>query len=258
MSTILFHEIVFGPVHSRRLGVSLGINLLPLNGKLCSYDCIYCECGYNAQGHGDGKLPTREEVRQALHDRLLQMHRDNSPLDVITFAGNGEPTLHPEFEGIIEDTIALRDELYPSAHVSVLSNATRLENEAVYRALCKIDNNILKLDTLVPETMKRLNVPSGDCDPERIVRNLQHFEGKLIVQTLFTKGEHYGVTVDNTTEKEISLWLEALCRIKPHQVMIYTIDRETPEHSLKRIPFNQLEEIAERVKRLGFDVNVAG
>ncbi len=258
MSTILFHDIVFGPVHSRRLGVSLGINLLPLNGKLCSYDCIYCECGCNAQGHGDGKLPSRQAVRQSLHDRLLQMRREGSPLDVITFAGNGEPTLHPDFEGIIDDTIALRNELYPSALVSVLSNATRLESESVYRALCKVDNNILKLDSLVPETMRRLNVPSGHCDPERVVRNLQHFEGRLIVQTLFTRGEHNGVCVDNTTAEEVSLWLDALCRIKPHQVMIYTIDRETPEHSLVRIPLSELEGIAEQVKALGFDVSVAG
>lgn len=258
MSTILFHEIVFGPVHSRRLGVSLGINLLPLNGKLCSYDCIYCECGYNAQGRGNGRLPQRKEVRQALHDKLMQMQRDGSSLDVITFAGNGEPTLHPDFEAIIEDTVALRNELYPTASVSVLSNATRLENESVCRALCKVDNNILKLDTMVPETMRRLNVPSGHCDPERIVKNLQLFGGRVIIQTLFTRGVHNGIVVDNTTEEEISLWEDALRRIRPHQVMIYTIDRETPEHSLVRIPLNELEGIAERVRISGLDVSVAG
>ena len=258
MSTILFHEIVFGPVHSRRLGVSLGINLLPLDGKLCSFDCIYCECGYNAQGHGNGKLPSREEVRHALHDRLQKMHVDGSPLDVITFAGNGEPTLHPDFEHIIDDTIALRNELYPTAHISVLSNATRIENESVYRALCRVDNNILKLDTMNPLTMRRLNVPAGNCDPERVVHNLQHFEGRLIVQTLFTRGIHNGERVDNTTEEEIVPWLDALRRIVPHQVMIYTIDRETPERALERIPLDELKQIAARVRQLGFDVNVAG
>ncbi len=258
MSTILFHEIVFGPVHSRRLGVSLGINLLPTDGKVCSFDCIYCECGYNAQGHGNGKLPTREAVRHALHDRLQQMHTDGSPLDVITFAGNGEPTLHPDFENIIDDTIDLRNKLYPTAHISVLSNATRIENESVYRALCRVDNNILKLDTMNPVTMRRLNVPAGNCDPERVVHNLQHFEGRLIVQTLFTRGTHNGERVDNTTEDEIVPWLDALRRIAPHQVMIYTIDRETPERALERIPVDELEQIANRVRQLGLDVSVAG
>lgn len=186
------------------------------------------------------------------------MHTDGSPLDVITFAGNGEPTLHPDFENIIDDTIDLRNKLYPTAHISVLSNATRIENESVYRALCRVDNNILKLDTMNPVTMRRLNVPAGNCDPERVVHNLQHFEGRLIVQTLFTRGTHNGERVDNTTEDEIVPWLDALRRIAPHQVMIYTIDRETPERALERIPVDELEQIANRVRQLGLDVSVAG
>ncbi len=258
MSTILFKEIVFGPIHSRRLGVSLGVNLLPVDGKLCSFDCIYCECGYNSQGHGSGHLPTREEVHEALRARLTQMHAEGSPLDVITFAGNGEPTLHPCFEQIIDDTIALRDELYPSAHVSVLSNSTRLENEGVRRALLRVDNNILKLDSMVPHTMQLLNVPAGHCDPERVVRNLQQFDGRLILQTMFTRGEHNGEVVDNTTEEEVALWVDAVARIKPRQVMIYTIDRETPERSLVRIPLAELQAIAQRVEALGISVSVAG
>ena len=258
MSTVLFHEIIFGPIRSRRLGVSLGVNLLPLNGKWCTYDCIYCECGYNADNRDDRKIYARQEVREALHAKLTQMREENSPLDVITFAGNGEPTLHPEFEGIIDDTIALRNELYPSAHITVLTNSTRLEDEHVFNALRKVDNNCLKLDTMVPRTMQLMNVPAGHCDPERVVRAIEQFEGDCIVQTMFTRGYHDGEYVDNTTEEEIALWLKAIERIHPRQVQIYSIDRATPEQSLEKVPVDQLRAIGERVKGLGIDINVAG
>lgn len=258
MSTILFDEIVFGPVHSRRLGISLGINLLPRNGKLCSFDCIYCECGYNAQGKGTTGLPERKEVYEALENRLKKMKEKNETIDVITFAGNGEPTLHPRFGEIIEDTIKLRNSYFPHAKVSILSNATHLDSPAVIEALNKVDNNILKLDSALDDTVRILNVPnSPDFSVDKLIKQLNLFQGNLVIQTMFLRGEHKGQIIDNTTEKEITAWLEALKRIKPRQVMIYTIDRETPEKELRKVTREELNYIAEKVRKIGFDVSIS-
>ena len=243
MSTILFDEIVFGPVHSRRLGVSLGMNLLPVDGKVCSFDCIYCECGYNVDHRAHKGLPTREEVYEALEKRLAAMHEKGERLDVITFAGNGEPTLHPQFAAIIDDTMALRNIYYPDAKVSVLSNATRIDRPDVFDALNKVDNNILKLDS--------------SFSVEKLIEGLCRFKGNLIVQTLFLQGEHNGKIIDNTTEKELLPWLEALRRIAPQEVMIYTIDRETPEKALRKAAPEKLDEIARRVEAMGIKAQVS-
>lgn len=258
MSTILFDEIVFGPVHSRRLGVSLGMNLLPVDGKVCSFDCIYCECGYNVDHRAHKGLPTREEVYEALEKRLAAMHEKGERLDVITFAGNGEPTLHPQFAAIIDDTMVLRNIYYPDAKVSVLSNATRIDRPDVFDALNKVDNNILKLDSCFDETVRLIDVPiSASFSVEKLIKGLCRFKGNLIVQTLFLQGEHNGKIIDNTTEKELLPWLEALRRIAPQEVMIYTIDRETPEKALRKAAPEKLDEIARRVEAMGIKAQVS-
>ncbi len=258
MQTVLFHEIIFGPIHSRRLGISLGVNLLPVDGKLCSFDCIYCECGYNAQGAGESGLPTVARVKEALEQRLQTMSCAGEQLDVITFAGNGEPTLHPEFETIIDTTITLRDRYYPQAKISVLSNATRIHKETVFRALNRVDNNILKLDSLNPDTVQLIDQPNDPhFDVNKVVDNLTRFAGNVVIQTLFVRGWHNGLRVDNTTDEELTLWLGALRRIAPRLVMVYTIDRKTPEESLEKVSREELEWIADRVRALGIDVSVS-
>lgn len=259
MSTILFHEIVFGPIHSRRLGSSLGMNLLPYDGKLCSFDCIYCECGYNEDFKTKTKLPTRENVKAALEDKLIQLQKDNTSIDVITFAGNGEPTLHPQFAEIIDDTIELRDKFFPNAKISVLSNAMHASKEKVFNALKKVDNNILKLDSANIDTVRLIDRPnSPSYSIEKQIELFKQFEGNFIMQTMFVRGSHNGKIVDNTTEEEVSAWLEAVKATNPREVMIYTIDRETPEKNLEKVPVEDLREIGKRVEALGIKVNIAG
>ncbi len=258
MQTVLFHEIIFGPIHSRRLGISLGVNLLPTDGKLCSFDCIYCECGYNAQGVGESGLPTVAQVEEALKTRLQAMHDAGERLDVITFAGNGEPTLHPDFEQIIDITISLRDCYYPEAKISVLSNATRIHSEAVFRALNRVDNNILKIDSVHPDTVRLIDQPNDPhFDINKVVDNLTRFDGNVIIQTLFLRGWHNEQRVDNTTEEEVVPWLEAVQRIAPRSVMVYTIDRKTPEEALEKVSREELEAIADRVRALGIETSVS-
>ncbi|MCD7709967.1 MAG: radical SAM protein [Porphyromonadaceae bacterium] len=258
MATILYKDIVFGPVHSRRLGISLGVNLLPVDGKICSFDCLYCECGYNAGRRSNRGFPSCEEVRLALQKRLSDMRDRGDKLDVITFAGNGEPTLHPEFAQVIEDTRSLRNLYYPTAKVSVLSNATCIHRPNVFAALHKVDNNILKLDAGLDVTVRRINRPvSPSFSVATLVEELCRFQGNLIIQSLFLQGEHEGCLLDNTTEEELLPWMAAIRRIAPKEVMIYTIDRETPEKSLKKISPEKLDEIARRVEAMGIKTQVA-
>ncbi|MDR1504701.1 MAG: radical SAM protein [Prevotella sp.] len=259
MSTILFHEIVFGPIHSRRLGSSLGMNLLPYDGKLCSFDCIYCECGYNKDFRTRTKLPDRENVKAALEDKLIRLREENADIDVITFAGNGEPTMHPQFAGIIDDTIELRDKYFPKAKISVLSNAMHAGKQTVFDALEKVDNNILKLDSGILETIRLIDRPnSPEYSVEKQKELFKRFKGNFIMQTMFVTGSHNGKIVDNTTEEEISAWLQIVKETNPREVMIYTIDRETPEKNLEKVSVEKLKEIAKRIEELGIKVNVAG
>lgn len=240
---ILFPSPVFGPVHSRRLGVSLGINLLPADGKVCSFDCIYCECGFNKDYRTKSLLPTREEVHIALENKLLEMQAEGLAPDVLTFAGNGEPTSHPHFPEIIEDTLALRDAYFPKAKVSVLSNSTFLHRPAVFEALNKVDNNILKLDTVNEDYIRLVDRPNSKYCVGDIVNYLKAYKGNCIVQTLFMKGTHRGQEVDNTTDAYVLPWLEAVKEIAPRQVMIYTIDRDTPDLDLRKASPEELDRI---------------
>jgi len=259
MATFLFDEIIFGPIESRRLGVSLGINLLPTNVKVCSFDCIYCECGFTPKGYEEKvKFPTRAEVRQRLEEKLHQMKAEKRLPDVITFAGNGEPTLHREFPEIIDDTIELRDKLAPEARIAVLSNATMIHRKPVFDALLKIKDNIQKLDSVFEETVQILDCPTGGFNLKRTIEQLIAFNGKVIIQTLFLRGSFKGQQVDNTTEEEISAWLNVLKKINPLQVMIYTIARDTPVETLEKVSIDELNSIAERVREAGFDVQVSG
>lgn len=248
MQRVLFHETIFGPIHSRRLGTSLGVNLSPNDGKICSFDCLYCEAGYNAQGPGTTGLPPRTEVARLLEQKLQEMQSKGERLDVITFSGNGEPTLHPQFPGIIDDVISLRDKYYPEVKISVLTNSTRIFTPEIAQALRKVDNNILKLDSAVESTMRILDRPtSGGFTVERVVESLKQFAGMGIIQTMLTRGSHDGEHFDNTTDEEISALINAYNAIRPRSIMIYSIDRTTPEQSLQKVSRDDLATIADRI-----------
>ncbi len=258
MQTVLFHETIFGPIHSRRLGSSLGVNLSPRDGKVCSFDCLYCEAGFNAQGPGTTGLPSREEVGRLLEEKLLTMKKNGDRLDVITFSGNGEPTMHPDFEGIIEDTIGLRDRYFPDVKISVLSNSTRLGSESVCRALRRVDNNLLKLDSALTPTIRLLDRPvNPDFTAEKVIEQIARFGEQCVVQTMILRGSHDGQPVDNTTDEEVDALIDVYRRIRPRQVMLYSIDRRTPEQALQKVGREELEQIAERIRREGIDVSVS-
>ena len=251
MSTIIYPSPIFGPVHSRRLGVSLGINLLPADGKTCTFDCVYCECGFNADHRPQQKLPTREQVAAALESKLLDMQHNGPTPDVLTFAGNGEPTCHPHFPEIISDTLQLRDKYFPQAKVSVLSNATFTHRQAVHDALMLVDNNIQKLDTVNADYINKVDRPTGAYDVNKIVEHLKAFNGRVVIQTMFLKGMSNGVDVNNTGDEYVQPWLEAVRYIQPREVMIYTIDRETPDHDLQKATHEELDAIRDQVIAAG-------
>lgn len=251
---MLFDSIVYGPIRSRRLGVSLGVNLMPTDAKLCSFDCVYCECGWN-QPVSHPLLPTREQVRQALYTQLSTL---NTQLDVITFSGNGEPTMHPDFLGIIQDTCALRDQYCPNAKVSVLSNSTQLGRSEVIEALKLCDNRILKLDSAIDSTMRLIDKPVNPLlTVQQIIQYLEQFNGDFTLQTCFLRGDYHGQVIDNTTSEELTAWYQAVEILHPKQVMIYVIDRATPLQTLEKIPAEQMQAIAKPLLDKGIEVIIS-
>ena len=255
--SVLYDNLIFGPVHSRRLGLSLGINLLPVDCKLCSFNCIYCECGWTLGGQKP-RFNDKKAVLAMLEVVLSEMVEAGTPPDVLTFAGNGEPTMHPDFEEIVDGVIALRDRLAPSAKVSVLTNATMLHRESVRRALRRVDNPILKLDSAFDATAQLIDKPLGHYSIGEVVEQMKLFQGECIVQTMFLRGEFEGQRVDNTTPEEVEAWLRLVEEISPRSVMVYTIDRDTPAPNLEKVPVEELRAIAERVRALGIECSVAG
>lgn len=256
MSTVIYPSPIFGPIHSRRLGISLGINLMPADGKICTFNCIYCECGFNEDFRPKLRRPTREEVKAGLEKKLKEMHEQGVHPDVLTFAGNGEPTGHPHFAEIMDDTIALRDKYCPEAKVSVLSNSTFIDRPKVHEALMKVDNNILKLDTVDPEYINNVDRPTYPAyDVKKIIEGIRSFNGHAIIQTMFMHGTFTSgdktIDVSNTDEKYVKPWLDAVKYIAPEEVMVYTIDRETPDHDLKKATHEELDAIRDRVIALG-------
>lgn len=251
MPTIIYPSPIFGPVKSRRLGISLGINLLPADGKVCTFDCIYCECGLNATRRTKSPLPTREEVAAALEAKLMEMKEHGELPDVLTFAGNGEPTIHPHFGEIIDDTIALRDRLCPAAKVSVLTNATLITRDTVFEALKKVDNNILKLDTVESTYISAIDRPTGKYDVNTIIDRMRAFNGKAVIQTMFLKGEVDGKDMDNTGDSYVMPWIATVKEIAPREVMIYTIDRETPVSGLQKATREELDRIVALLAKEG-------
>jgi wyosine [tRNA(Phe)-imidazoG37] synthetase (radical SAM superfamily) len=250
---MLFDSIVYGPIHSRRLGVSLGMNLMPTTAKLCTFDCVYCECGWN-QPVLHPILPTRQQVREAL---MAQLSTLTTQLDVITFSGNGEPTLHPDFLGIIKDTCDLRNQYCPHAKISVLSNSTQLGRSDVVEALKLCDNRILKLDSAIDATMQLIDKPvNPNLTVEQVAQWLSLFDGDFTLQTCFLRGEYNGLTIDNTTPEELSAWYAMVKRLHPKQVMIYVIDRATPLQTLSKVPPHEMQAIAAPLREKGFDVIV--
>ena len=252
MSTFLWESISFGPIHSRRLGSSLGVNLLPTDVKICSFNCLYCECGWTLEK----SLTAREyypveTVLQAIEYKLNSCKEQSTPIDSITFSGNGEPTLHPHFDKIIDGLIPLRDKYYPQAVISCLSNATQLLRTEVCAALKRIENPILKLDAGTQELLNIINKPTIPVDFQAVVNQLKTFNGEVIIQTMFLSGEQDGISFDNSEESNLSLWLDAIKSIAPRKVMIYSLDRETPALMLHKFDKSKLESIADKVRALG-------
>ena len=251
---MLREETVFGPIKSRRLGHSLGINLLPTKGKFCNFDCIYCECGWNKDGLDDKVLPTAAQVRSKLEDKLTELLLDGTPIDSITFSGDGEPTLNPEFPRIIEDTLRLRDAFCPGAKVSVLSNATRVHVPGILAALRKVDNPIMKIDAPTDELAALINHPAPGYSVSRVVEALEKFEGNFVLQTMFLRAPGF----DSGAPQVVGPWMEIVRRLRPREVMVYTIDRPTPASELEPYTQSELQALVAPLVEEGFKIQARG
>ena len=247
-------SLVFGPIFSRRLGSSLGINLLPERGKLCNFDCIYCECGWNRDGRGDRRLPTAAQLEKTLGEKLASCAAEGTPIDSITFSGDGEPTLNPDFPEIIDITLALRDRYYPAAKVSVLSNATRIGREAVFQALRKVDNPILKLDAATDEGVRKINQPSASYSVEETVRQLERFEGNFVLQTMFLRSADF----DTAVPENLQGWMDIVRRLSPREIMVYTLDRVAPQEGLEKYTAEQMRAFVQPLIDEGYTVQIRG
>lgn len=251
---MLREEVVFGPIHSRRLGSSLGINLLPVNGKICNFDCIYCECGWNKDGREDTRIPSAKEVRDALMQKLISLSEQKVVIDSITFSGDGEPTLNPEFAEIIDITLQLRDQFYPEARISVLSNATRVDKPEILEALKKVDNPIMKIDAPTNELIAKINRPTGEYDIKRVVESLRGFDGNFILQTMFLKSDDF----DSSAPQVLNGWMNIVRALHPREIMVYTIDRPTPQEGLKKFTPEEMRHLVAPIIQEGFQVQIKG
>lgn len=251
---MLREETVFGPIHSRRLGNSLGMNLLPTEGKFCNFDCIYCECGWNKDGKDDQYLPKAEEVKIALEKKLQECKSQNVAIDSITFSGDGESTLNPDFPQIVDDTLALRDQYYPQAKVSILSNATRAHIPAVFKALTKVDNPIMKIDAPTNELVAKINHPAPGYDVKRVVEALKQFNGNFVLQTMMLRSRHF----DSSSPEVINGWMNIVREIRPREIMVYTIDRPTPEEGLEKFSVEEMRQLVKPLLDEGFNIQIRG
>ena len=249
-----FDDIVFGPIVSRRLGSSLGVNVLPTTGKLCNFDCVYCECGWNKDGKGDNVFPCFQEVAQALEEKMSRLSSEGTPVDSITFSGNGEPTMNPDFAQIVEVTLRLRDKYYPKAVVSVLSNATLAWREDVFQALSKVDNAILKLDAGTDELVEAVNKPVGSYSVDKVVESLARFDGRFVLQTMFVRSNDF----DTTGLDALNRWMNIVRKVSPREIMIYTIDRETPDKTLQKYTVEEMKSFVQPLLDEGFEIQIRG
>lgn len=247
-------ELVFGPIQSRRLGSSLGINVLPEKGKLCNFDCIYCECGWNKDGRDDTVIPSAQKVHHDLQRKLQELTAQNVTIDSITFSGDGEPTLNPEFPSIIDDTLALRDQYYPQAKVTILSNATRLDRPEVVSALKKVDNPILKIDAPTTPLAQIINRPHPGYSVEKVVENLLQFDGNFVLQTCFLRGQDF----DNSEPETVAQWIALVRKVHPREIMAYTIDRPTPATGLSKVTADEIRLLVQPLVDEGYKVQVRG